>query len=329
MSDSSPAESSHRRRLGTSDLMVSPIGFGCWPIAGVSTLNANERDSLATLHAAIDNGINFFDTAYAYGYEGESERLIAQVLSDRRDEVVLATKIGQYFGANKERIVDGKPDSLRRQAEESLQRLGLEQVDILYLHMPDPSVPLADSAEAIQNLVQDDMARYAGVSNVTATQLQEFHQICPVVVNQPPFNMLQQNAIHELKSTTSALGISNACYWVLMKGMLTGHMARDHQFDPRDKRLTYPIYQGRAWQRSQDFLDKLRALCQELHCTVAQLVVAWTIRQPGVDIALCGAKRALQIEETAGAMRVQLDSTTCAEIDSWIAEVEAAGPLQP
>ncbi len=318
---------SPRRTLGNSDLAVSPIGLGCWPIAGVSTLNVTKQESLATLHAALDAGVNFFDTAFAYGYDGESEKLIAQVLETRRDEVVLATKVGQYFGPNRERIVDGKPDSLIKQAKLSLQRLQIEQVDVLYLHMPDPEVPIEQSAAAIRQLIDEGVARFAGVSNVSAEQLRAFHAVCPVVVNQPPFNMLQQTTVQQLRSNCSELNIANACYWVLMKGILAGHMARDHQLDPNDKRKTYPIYQGTAWQRSQDFLDHLRKLANELSCTVAQIVVAWTIRQPSVDIALCGARHPKQIQETAAAMTLDLDPSVLERINSWIAETLADGPI--
>lgn len=316
-----------RLTLGNSDLQVSPIGLGCWPIAGVSTLNVTQQESLSTLHTALDAGINFFDTAFAYGYDGESEKLIAQVLETRRDEVVLATKVGQYFGPNRERIVDGKPDSLIHQAKQSLQRLKIEQVDVLYLHMPDPEVPIEQSAAAIRKLVDEGVARFAGVSNVSADQLRAFHAVCPLVVNQPPFNMLQQTAVEQLRSTCAELNIANACYWVLMKGILAGHMARDHQLDPNDKRRTYPIYQGEAWQRSQNFLDHLRGLASDLSCTVAQIVVAWTIRQPSVEVALCGARRPEQIQETATAMTLDLESHVVRQIDSWIAETLADGPV--
>jgi aryl-alcohol dehydrogenase-like predicted oxidoreductase len=309
-----------KRPLGNSGLLVTPVGFGCWPIAGVSSLDVNDGDSLATIHAALDAGINFIDTAFAYGYDGEADRLLAAVLTSRRDEVVVASKVGTHF-ANKQRVVDGRPETLLTHAELALQRLELEHIDVMYLHQPDPNVPIAESAGAISEIIRRGWARFAGVSNVNLQQLQSFHKHCPVCVVQPPFNMLQPESVGEIREFCLCHNIAIACYWALMKGLLAGKLERDHRFDPADRRLTYPIFQGAAWQRSQDLLDKLRQLSLELDCTVAQLVIAWTVSQPGVTVALCGAKRPSQIEETAAAMSVSLTVETLSRIDSWLIEL--------
>lgn len=310
------------RQLGNSELKVTPVGFGCWPIAGISSLGVSDEHSIATIHAAIDAGINFVDTAYSYGYDGEADKLLARVLDQRRHEIVLASKVGQYFGQERTRVVDGRPETLLAQAEAILDRLGIDHVDVMYLHKPDSSVPIEESAGAMAELIRRGQVRYAGVSNMDSQQLARFHAECPVVVVQPPFNMLQQEQVRELRDTCRRENIAIACYWALMKGLLAGKLPRDHQFDPRDKRLTYPVFQGDAWQRSQDLLDRLRTLAQEQNCTVAQLVVAWTIHQPGLTVALCGAKRPEQIEETAAAMHVPLDPESLASIDRWIEETQ-------
>ena len=307
----------HRRLLGNSDLQVSSVGFGCWPIAGVSSLDVNDADSLATIHAALDAGINFVDTAFSYGYDGEADRLLSHVLRTRRADVVLASKVGSHYDSNRARIVDGRPETLVAHARLTCARLGVEQVDVIYLHEVDPNVPLSDSAAGIQEIVTLGLARYAGVSNVDAQQLADFHAICPVVVVQPPFNMLQTAKVDCIRDYCLQHQISIACYWVLMKGLLAGKLPRDHQFHPADRRLTYPIYQGQAWERSQDLLDNLRQLAQELRCTVAQLVIAWTLVQPGISVALCGAKRPSQIQETAAAMSLELSAEILSRIDAW------------
>jgi aryl-alcohol dehydrogenase-like predicted oxidoreductase len=310
---------SYRKRyLGPSDLAVSPVGLGCWPIAGVSTLDVNEQDSLATIHAALDAGINFIDTAYSYGYAGEADQLLAQVLKERRSEVVLASKVGSHYTPDKQRMVDGRPETLIEHTQQARQRLGVEQIDIMYLHQPDPHVPLAESATALREVIDRGWVRYAGVSNVNSQQLAEFHAVCPVIVVQPPFNMLQREAVDDILPFCQAHSIGIACYWALMKGLLAGKMARDHQFDSRDRRLTYEVYQGAAWQRAQDLLDQLRAMASELDCTVAQLVVAWTVAQPGITSALCGAKRPEQIQETAAAMRLHMDAELLAQINGLL-----------
>jgi methylglyoxal reductase len=287
------------RQLGNSKLRVSAIGFGCWPIAGVSTLGTNDRDSLDTIHAAIDHDVNFIDTAYSYGYEGESDRLLAQVLKERRKEVVLASKVGQAFDSNRQRVVCGRPEILLQHVKESIERLKVERLDVLYLHCPDPAVPIQESAAAIAEALDQGFAQCAGVSNVNLNELREFHSHCPVSVVQPPFNLLQQNAVVELRDFCREQNTALASYWALMKGLLAGAMARDHEFDSADKRLTYAIFQGDAWERAQDFLDRLRLIARDFECTVSQLVLLWTIQQPGITSALCGAKRPEQIIETA------------------------------
>lgn len=318
MDNANTANNSPRRQLGTSDLWVSPVGFGCWPISGVSSLGVNDADSLRTLRAALDASINFFDTAFSYGYQGEADKLLTQVIRERPNELIVATKVGSYYDAQRRRIVDGRPATLLANAKLGCARLGVEQVDVIYLHEIDPQVPLAESAGGIAEIVKQGLARYAGVSNVDAVQLQQFQAECPVVVVQPPYNMLQPEHVAAISSECREQNIAIACYWVLMKGLLAGKLGREHQFDPADRRLSYPIFQGEAWQRAQDLLDQLRRLAGELGITMAQLVIAWTLAQPGITVALCGAKRAEQIIETAAAMHVSLSADVMDQIDSWI-----------
>jgi aryl-alcohol dehydrogenase-like predicted oxidoreductase len=311
------------RQLGHSDLWVSTVGFGCWPISGISSLDVTDEWSLKTLHAAFDSGINFFDTAFSYGYDGEVDRLLRTALSDQRDRVVLASKVGSHYDSDRRRIIDGRPTTLVDQAAKSLKRLNIEHFDLLYLHQPDPTVEIEDSAGAIAEIVARGWARYAAVSNVSEDQLRRFHAACPVIAVQQPYNLLQQNDWLAIRDFCSQNSISAVCYWVLMKGLLAGKLPRDHKFDPRDRRLTYDVYKGEQWERSQNFLDRLRGLSSELGCTVSQLVIAWTIQQPGITVALCGAKRPNQIEETARAMTVRLDGTVMNRIDGWLLEVNA------
>lgn len=286
--------------------MVSRIGLGCWPLAGISSLEVNDADSLATIRSALEHGINFIDTAYSYGYHGESDRLIARALECFGGKAIVATKVGTHYDASGNRNIDGRPETLIDHARQSLDRLGLQQLDLLYLHCPDPQVPLAESADAIAELIGLGLVKHAGVSNVDLPQLQTFHQRCPVVVVQPHFNMIQQDAVASVRQFCLEQEIGIACYWVLMKGLLAGRMARDHQFDPADRRLTYAIYQGKQWNQAQDLLDGLREIANRLDCTVSQLVVAWTLRQQGISVALLGAKRSQQIEETSGASDIEL-----------------------
>jgi aryl-alcohol dehydrogenase-like predicted oxidoreductase len=307
---------SELRPLGRSDIRVSPVALGCWPISGMTSLDVNEADSLATLLAALDAGINFLDTAYAYGAAGESERLIARALGRRRDQVVIATKGGIEWDAAGQRVIDGRPNTLRRQCEESLRRLATDHVELLYLHAPDPNTPLADSAGELGRLQAEGKTRLVGVSNFSLAQLQEFHAVCPLAAFQPPYNMLQRDIECDTLPWCREHGISVCIYWPLMKGLLAGTLPRGHVFQPGDGRAKYPMFQGDEWRKNQDFLDELLLLAAEIGKTVAQIVVNWTIQQPGITAALCGAKRPEQIAETAGAMGWQLSGEQLARIDA-------------
>ena len=302
------------RQLGKSQIHVSPVAMGCWPISGITTLDTTKEASLQTLHAALDNGINFLDTAFAYGIEGESERMIGEAIRGRRDSVVIATK-GGIHRVGKGQDFDARPETIRRECDESLTRLGTDRVEVYYLHAPDPQTPIAESAGAIAKLIADGKAITAGASNMNAEQLKQFHAVCPLTAVQPHFNMLQQEIENDIAPWCRENRISLCVYWPLMKGLLAGKLARDHQFATGDGRAKYPMFQGAEWQKNQDFLDDLRSIANNIGVTVSQLVVAWTIRQPGITAALCGAKRDWQIQETSTAMSIKLDPSILAKIE--------------
>ena len=273
----------------------------------MTTLDVNESDSLKTLSAAYDCGVNFFDTAFAYGANGESERLIARALGGKRDSVVIATKCGLHWNADREREFDGSPKRLKFECEESLRRLSMDYVDLLYLHAPDPRIPVQDSAVALKEMLDAGKARCIGVSNFNVQQLEEFSAVCPVSVVQPPYNMLQRDIEADLLPWCQANDVACVIYWPLMKGLLAGKLKRDHVFGEGDGRPKYPMYQGDEWLKNHDLVDELRAIASDIGKTVAQLVVAWTIAQPGITSALCGAKRDHQIQETADALAWKMD----------------------
>jgi len=309
------------RQIGTTDLFVSPVAMGCWPIAGVSSVDVTEAHSLATLQAAFDVGINFFDTAYVYGYDGESERLIARALGKQRNQIVIASKCGLHWGEDRKQVRDARPETIQRECEVSLQRLQTDVIDLYYLHAPDPQVPVAESAGALLKLVEQGKIRAVGVSNFTTLdEYQSFVEVCPLAADQPPYNMLQRGIEEVTLPWCRTNQIAEIVYWPLMKGFLAGHLKRDHQWDPRDGRKKYPIFQGEEWNRTHDFVDVLKVLAREGGLTVAQLVIAWTIQRPGITAALCGAKRPEQIRETAGAMEVTLSENQLERIDKAIAD---------
>lgn len=293
--------------------------MGCWPIAGVTTLGTNEADSLATVVKAIERGINHLDIAYVYGPNGESERIVGKAIAGRRDEVVIATKGGIHYEGSK-MVNDARPETLRAECEESLRRLNTDHVELYYLHALDPDTPVEESAGAIRDLVAEGKVGAAGASNLRLEDLKRFHAVCPVAAVQLPYNMLQRGIEQETIPWCQANKVAVMVYWALMKGLLAGKLARDHVFDPADSRKKYPMFQGEEWERNQDFVDRLREIADGLGASVAQLVIAWTIAQPGITAALCGAKRPAQIAETAAAMQLELTPAVLDQIDRALAE---------
>jgi aryl-alcohol dehydrogenase-like predicted oxidoreductase len=310
------------RQLGQSNLWVSPVALGCWPIAGMTSLDVNDADSLATIEEAIQHGLNFLDTAHCYGAGGESELLIGQAIKGKRDRLVLASKGGIHWDSDSIRHYDGRPERIVFECEESLRRMQIETIDLYYLHAPDPCVPVAETATAFARLLESGKIRSAGVSNLSLVQMDQFLEVCPITAVQPPYNMLQRGIEADLIPWCQRHNASVINYWPLMKGLLAGKIRRGHQFDPQDKRLTYDVFQGDQFESAQNLLDGLDEIAGSIGKTVAQVVVNWTIHQPGILATLCGAKRAWQIRETAGALGWQLDEQNMNRISGLLKKFE-------
>ncbi|MBN1909584.1 MAG: aldo/keto reductase [Pirellulales bacterium] len=308
------------RTLGKTKMRVSAVALGCWPIAGMTSPGATDENSIATIRACLDLGINHLDTAYMYGAQGQSERLIRKALGPRRDEMVIATKGGLHWNEQGERVPGGRPDTLRRECEESLLRLGTDRVELYYLHAPDPGVPVAESAGELQRLVDEGKVLSVGASNLDVPQLEAFHAECPLTAFQPLYNILQREIEADTLPWCVERGISVLVYWPLLKGLLAGGLRRDSVLDETDSRLKYPMFHGKEWEKNHDLIDRLRQIAAEAGRTVAQLVINWTIHRPGITAALCGAKRPDQIRDTAGAADWRLSEDQLAQIDQALAE---------
>lgn len=316
------------RDLGNTGLRISTVALGAWPIAGLTSPGTSDPDSLATIRACLDLGVNHIDTAYCYGRDGESERLIAEALGPRRDEFVLATKGGIHWDADGRQALDASPNTLRRECHESLRRLNTDRVELLYLHAPDPNVPVAESAGALRRLMDEGKTRAVGVSNLSLAQLREFAGECPIAAYQPPYNMLQREIEADTLPWCREHNVAVLVYWPFLKGLLAGKLRRDQLFEG-DSRHKYPMFQGEEYQKNLDLVEQLRAIAAAAGRTVAELVIAWTVLQPGVTAALCGAKRPEQLRETAGAMHWQWTDQQVAAIDAALAARGAAAMKKP
>ena len=308
------------RPLANTGLQVSEVALGCWPIAGMTSPGVTDADSIATIEACFELGINHLDTAYCYGAKGESERLIARALGRRRNEMVIATKGGIHWSPEGQQVLDARPATLRRECEESLRRLGADHVELYYLHAPDKHVPVAESAGELKRLLDEGKVLAVGASNVTLAQLEEFAAACPLAAFQPPYNMLLRQIEADTLPWCRRHGVAVMVYWPLMKGLLAGKIARDQVFGPDDSRRKYPMFQGDERRKNHDLVDRLQEIAGRCGHTVADLVIRWTVQRPGVTSALCGAKRPDQIRENAGGSDWQLDDRQLAEIEQALAQ---------
>jgi aryl-alcohol dehydrogenase-like predicted oxidoreductase len=307
------------RPLSNTGILISPVALGAWPMAGLTSPGTTDADGIATIQACFDLGVNHVDTAYCYGMSGEGERLVGRALAGRRHEMVIATKGGLHWDAEGRQAHDASPATLRRECEESLRRLETDCVDLYYLHAPDPKVPIGESAAALRRLMDEGKTRSVGVSNVSLAQLEEFAAACPTAAYQPPYNMLQRQIEADTLPWCREHGVAVLVYWPLMKGLLAGKLRRDQKFEG-DSRRKYPMFQGDEYQKNLDLVEKLRDIAAETGHTVAQLVVSWTIRQPGITAALCGAKQPGQLRETARGAGLRLTAADLARIHQALAD---------
>jgi len=319
------------RFLGSSSVAVGPLGLGCWPLAGMTRDGVTREAAVATVGAAIDSGVTHLDTAYCYGEHGESERAIREALSGRRrEDVVIAGKCGIHWEPDREKspprrqVVDGRPGRIRAQVEETLDRLGTDRLDLLYLHAPDPAVPIEESAGELKRVLEAGKARAIGLSNASAANLSRFAAACPLVACQMQFNMLQREIEAEVLPWCLAHGVAMVVYWPLMKGLLAGQMRRGQTFPTSDSRHKYPIFNGPEFDRNLDFVDALRPVAARLGCELPDLVLAWTAEQPGITSVLFGATSPEQVRENAAAMRCELDAEARQAIH---AAIRARGPV--
>jgi aryl-alcohol dehydrogenase-like predicted oxidoreductase len=322
------------RPLGSSPVSVGPLGLGCWPLAGMTRAGVTHAAAVATVRAAIDLGITHLDTAYCYGERGESERAIREALAGigptARDTVVIAGKCGIHWEPDASRdpprrqAVDGRPERIRAEVEESLGRLGTDRLDLLYLHAPDPTIPIEDSAGELRRLLDAGKARAIGLSNASREQLERFTAVCPLSACQLHFNMLQREIEREILPWCMRERVAMVVYWPLMKGLLAGRMHKGQVFPASDSRHKYPMFQGEEFARNLDFVEALRPIANRLGVALPDLVLAWTAEQPGITSVLFGATSPEQVAENARALDCDLDQEARRQIAAAIA---ARGPV--
>lgn len=309
-----------KRALGKSGLLLSPVAFGAWAIGGWMWGGSDKKESLRAVEACLDHGISSLDTAPIYGF-GLSEEVVGEAIKGKRDRFEILTKSGmrwegtrgEYFFTTKDNRgiecdiykYSGK-DSLIAECEESLKRLGTDYIDLYQIHWPDHTTPIEEAMEAFRILLEQGKIRAAGVSNYSVEQMERASTVVPLSSNQVPYSMVRR----EIEQDVVPWCLEHQCgilaYSPLQRGILTGKITPDYKFEPGDSRPDTPHFKPENLIRINEFLDELKPLAEEKHATLSQLVIAWTLRQPGIAVALVGARTEQQVEQNAGAMQVEL-----------------------
>ena len=310
-------------------LTASRIGLGTWAIGGWLWGGTDEGEAVRTAQKAVDRGISLIDTAPVYGM-GTSERFVGEALLDhgRRDRVVLATKCGlNWSGTQPYR--DARPDRIAQEIDDSLKRLRTDVIDIEQVHWPDPNVPIEETVGALKDALQAGKIRAIGVSNFTPEQMDRFRKEAPLSVVQPPYNLFERGTETDVLPYVRTHGLTTLTYGALCRGLLTGKMTSEQTFEGDDLRNMDPKFRGARFRQYVAAVDKLDAFAQERFGKRAiHLALAWVLAQPGVGVALWGARRPDQLDALAEVDAVQLTQDDLNEIDRIVQET-VTDPVGP
>ncbi|MDH4203088.1 MAG: aldo/keto reductase [Phycisphaerae bacterium] len=293
------------RRLGNTDLELTVIGLGTWAIGGSWQFGwgpQDDADSIRTILAAIDGGINWIDTAPIYGC-GHSESIVGLALRELREKPLIATKCGLLWNDKREKINCLDHDSIIKECEDSLKRLGVDVIDLYQMHWPQPEAQLEEAWEAMATLVQQGKVRNIGASNFTVEQLQRVVAIYPPASLQPPYSMLRRDIEEGMIDYCGQNSIGIVAYSPMQKGLLTGKFSAEHMrtLAADDHRLNDPNFDGEKFQKNLSIIESLRPIAERNGKTVAQLAIAWVLRKEEITAAIVGARKQSQIEETVQA----------------------------
>jgi aryl-alcohol dehydrogenase-like predicted oxidoreductase len=321
-----------KRKLGKSNLEVSAIGLGCMGMSFSYGPPKDKKEMTSLLHAAVDRGITFFDTAEVYG-PFTNEELVGEALAPFRGKVVIATKFGFDLSGSDSRPgaagVNSRPQHLKQAVEGSLQRLKINTIDLLYQHRVDPNVPIEDVAGAVKELIQAGKVKHFGLSEASAKTIRRAHAVQPVTAVQSEYSLWTRTPEKEVIPTLEELGIGFVPYSPLGKGFLTGKINENTTFDSSDFRSTLPRFTPEALKANQALIDLLGSIAKRKKATPAQIALAWLLAQKPWIAPIPGTTKLNRLEENIGAVTVELTSDDLREIDTAASKIKVEGARYP
>ena len=316
-----------RRKLGTSGLEVSAIGFGCMGLNFSYGPGLEKQDAVALIRAAFARGVTFFDTAEAYG-PFTNEELVGEALAPMRDEVVIATKFG--FKEGKAPLgMDSRPERIREVAEASLKRLKTDRIDLFYQHRVDPNVPMEDVAGTVKDLIREGKVKHFGLSEAGVQSIRRAHAVQPVAALQSEYSLWWRQPEAEVLPTCEELGIGFVPFSPLGRGFLTGKIDENTTFAKGDFRNTVPRFSPEARKANQALIDELAAIAAAKQATTAQIALAWLLARKPWIVPIPGTTKLHRLEENIGAASVELTAEDLRQIEESLARIKVQGDRYP
>ena len=319
-----------KRELGKSGLEVSAIGLGCMGMSFGYGPPKDKQDMISLLHAAVERGVTFFDTAEVYG-PFTNEELVGEGLAPFRERVVIATKFGFKLDARSGRSVgvDSRPEHVKEVAEASLKRLRTDVIDLFYQHRVDPEVPIEDVAGAVKELIHEGKVKHFGLSEPGVQTIRSAHAVQPVTAVQNEYSLWWRKSEHEVLPVLEELGIGFVPYSPLGRGFLTGKMNENTTFDSTDFRNTLPRFTPEARKANQALVDLLGEIAKRKKATPAQIALAWLLAQKPWIVPIPGTTKLQRLEENIGAVEIELTRDGLRDIESVASQIEVQGARYP